>query len=53
MTNFNSSDLHDPQPPVPGERERALRRRTAPTSWGAVAASCRAGARWHWSPPWP
>ena len=24
MTNFNSSDLHDPQPPVPGERERAL-----------------------------
>ena len=24
MTNFNSSELNDPQPPVPGERERAL-----------------------------
>ncbi len=24
MTNFTNSDLSDPQPPVPGERERAL-----------------------------
>ena len=44
MTNFNSSELNDPQPPVPGERERASSPH-APTSWGVVAVSCRAEAR--------
>ena len=27
MSNFSTSDLRDPQPPLPGERERALLRR--------------------------
>ena len=53
-TTDDELQLFRPQRPAaarPGRAGTRARRRTRPTSWGAVAVSCRAEARWHWSPP--
>ena len=52
MPNFNCFRAQRPAAARPGRAgARAVAARAH--EWGAVAVSCRARARWHWSPPWP